>query len=70
MSIPIRPTRSGKGTQTFLHGCVWLHRGAGMSLLGQCYFVVSPIVSGYRKRRKFRGVKLSWFFNCCSEVKF
>ena len=24
----------------------------------------------YRKRRKFWGVKLSWFFNCGSEVKF
>ena len=26
--------------------------------------------SSYRKRRKFRGVKLSWFFNRRSEVKF
>ena len=24
----------------------------------------------YRKHRKFRGVKLLWFFNCGSEVKF
>ena len=24
----------------------------------------------YRKRRKFRGVKFSWFFNCHSKVKF
>ena len=28
------------------------------------------IRNAYRKRRKFRGVKVSWFLNCGLEVKF
>ena len=32
--------------------------------------VFKGTVYNYRKRRKFREVKLSWFFNCRSEVKF
>ena len=28
------------------------------------------IIHTYRKRRKFRGVKVSWFLNCGLEVKF
>ena len=27
-------------------------------------------IASYRKRRKFQGVKISWFFNFGSEVKF
>ena len=47
MDIPIRPTRSRKGTRRFLRGCVWLHRGAGMYIVGSLWIVilcVSPIV--------------------------
>ena len=33
-------------------------------------FIIYHTVLYYRKRRKFRGVKLSCFFDCGSEVKF
>ena len=34
------------------------------------YNFITNVPYNYCKRRKFWGVKLSWFFNCCSEVKF
>ena len=34
------------------------------------YWIESIQHTQYRKRRKFRGVKVSWFLNCGLEVKF
>ena len=44
----------------------WLLKSASDNIVEK----LKEVVSEYRKRRKFRGVKLSWFFNYRSEVKF
>lgn len=42
-----------------------------ITLYDSVLFILLPIVNfAYRKRKKFQRVKLLWFFDCDSEVKF